>query len=101
MSGADRAIRRTDYTQDFHVYGMEWTEDYIYTYFDSPSFQTFFWQFNKKKSMWDRGYFSTRSENGTRLQDPWSQTGRANTPFDESFYLILNVAVGSQNGWFP
>ena len=28
-------------------------------------------------------------------------TGRANTPFDQEFFLILNVAVGGTNGWFP
>jgi hypothetical protein len=34
------------------------------------------------------------------LVDPWSQTGRDNTPFDIEFYLILSVAVGSTTGWF-
>ena len=38
--------------------------------------------------------------NGTRLVDPWSQTGSDATPFDQNFYLILNVAVGGTNGWF-
>jgi len=23
------------------------------------------------------------------------------TPFDQEFYLILNIAVGSTTGWFP
>lgn len=36
-----------------------------------------------------------------RADDPWSQTGRPNTPFDEAFYLILNVAVGGTGGYFP
>ena len=35
-----------------------------------------------------------------RDEDPWSQTGRENTPFDQSFYLILNVAVGGTGGYF-
>jgi hypothetical protein len=35
-----------------------------------------------------------------RDDDPWSQTGRDNTPFDQSFYLILNVAVGGTGGYF-
>jgi beta-glucanase (GH16 family) len=101
MSGADRSIRRTDYSKDFHVYGLEWTEDYIYTYFDKPSFQTMFWKFNDKTPMWDRGYFANRVENSSMLVNPWGKTGRKNTPFDENFFLILNVAIGSQNGWFP
>jgi hypothetical protein len=33
--------------------------------------------------------------------DTWSQTGRPNTPFDQPFYLILNVAVGGTIGFFP
>jgi hypothetical protein len=35
-----------------------------------------------------------------RDEDPWSQTGRFNTPFDQAFYLILNVAVGGTAGFF-
>lgn len=38
--------------------------------------------------------------NGNNIIDPWSQTGRDATPFDQDFYLILNVAVGGTNGWF-
>lgn len=32
--------------------------------------------------------------------DPWSRTGLPNTPFDQEFYLILDVAVGGTNGYF-
>jgi hypothetical protein len=38
--------------------------------------------------------------NGTAYTDPWSKTGNPSAPFDQSFYLILNVAVGGSNGWF-
>jgi len=27
--------------------------------------------------------------------------GTKAAPFDQSFYLIMNVAVGGTNGWFP
>lgn len=50
--------------------------------------------------MWDRGRFGEKKINKSALFDPWSQTGRPNTPFDQSFYLILNVAVGGTNGFF-
>lgn len=50
--------------------------------------------------MWERGNFGATIVNQSALHDPWSQTGRANTPFDEDFYLILNVAVGATNGFF-
>jgi beta-glucanase (GH16 family) len=85
MSDANRAVRRTDFSKDFHVYGMEWTEDYIYTYLDKPSFQTMFWKFDKKKTMWERGWFANRAEKSSMLADPWSSTGRKNTPFDQPF----------------
>lgn len=50
--------------------------------------------------MWKKGHFAGSSENSSLLVDPWSQTGRPNTPFDQPFYLILNVAVGGTNGYF-
>jgi hypothetical protein len=58
----------------------------MYTYFNEP-----FWKY---------GQFPLSDSNGTRLEDPWSYTGRDSTPFDQDFYLILNVAVGGTNGWF-
>lgn len=51
--------------------------------------------------MWDRGRFgSVITENHTALYDPWPSDSR-NAPFDQNFYLILNVAVGGTNGYFP
>ena len=38
--------------------------------------------------------------NGTAYVDPWTKTGNPSAPFDQDFYLILNVAVGGSNGWF-
>lgn len=61
--------------------------------------QVFFIKFNKY--MWDRGAFSKTLVNNSALYNPWAQTGQYNTPFDQSFYLILNVAVGGTNGFFP
>ncbi len=50
--------------------------------------------------MWQRGNFPPQDSNGTRLDDVWGKTGRKQTPFDQPFYLILNLAVGGTNGWF-
>lgn len=95
-------LRRTDYTESFHTYGVEWSENYLFTYIDSRLLQVFFIKFNANyKNMWNRGKFGSSILNHSALFDPWSQTGRANTPFDQPFYLILNVAVGSTNGFFP
>lgn len=38
--------------------------------------------------------------NGTAYTDPWTKTGNPSAPFDQPFYLILNVAVGGSNNWF-
>jgi len=50
--------------------------------------------------MWKRGQFGEFLANQSALFDPWSQTGMRHTPFDQKFYLILNVAVGGTNGFF-
>jgi len=34
------------------------------------------------------------------LPNPWTSGGKM-APFDRDFYLILNVAVGGTNGFFP
>ncbi len=57
--------------------------------------------FANGENMWDRGNFGADIVNNSALHDPWSQTGRPNTPFDQDFYLILNVAVGGTNGFWP
>ena len=68
---------------------------------DSRLVQVLFFSFDKNdQNMWERGNFSTQVENGTFLQNPWANTTAKNAPFDQEFYLILNVAVGSRNSWF-
>ncbi|KAF8242297.1 concanavalin A-like lectin/glucanase [Wilcoxina mikolae CBS 423.85] len=94
-------VRRTDYSEGFHTFGVEWSKDYLFTYIDSRLLQVFFIKFPLHyRNMWDRGGFGESTINKSALYDPWSYTGRPNTPFDQEFYLILNVAVGSTNGFF-
>ena len=59
---------------EFHTYGIEWTEDYIEYYIDGESACIF-----------------------RRADDPEDQTEAA-WPFDQPFYLILNIAVGGNLG---
>lgn len=93
--------KRVRYSEKFHTYGLEWSEKYLFTTLDGRLRQVIFFDFTKNKNLWTYGEFAGSSVNGSVPVDPWSSTGRANTPFDESFFLILNVAVGSTNGWFP
>lgn len=70
-------------------------------YIDSRLLQVFFIKFaTGPRDMWDRGKFGQSIVNHSALFDPWSQTGQRNTPFDQEFYLILDVAVGGTNGYF-
>jgi beta-glucanase (GH16 family) len=93
-----RNALHTTFAAAFHTFGMEWSEKYIFTYIDTRLLQVLYTTFDQP--LWQRGNFPLSDQNGTRLVDPWSQTGRASTPFDQDFYLILDVAVGGTNGWF-
>ncbi|KAL2426969.1 Beta-1,3-glucan-binding protein [Exophiala dermatitidis] len=93
-----RNALHTTFSKKFHTFGLEWSEKYLFTYIDTRLLQVLYTNFNEP--LWQRGHFPLSDSNGTRLVDPWSQTGVASTPFDRDFYLILNVAVGGTNGWF-
>ncbi|KUJ09079.1 glycoside hydrolase family 16 protein [Mollisia scopiformis] len=93
-------VRRTDYSDQYYTFGLEWSEKYLFTYINSRLLQVVFVSF-EGGNMWNKGQFGQDIVNNSALHDPWSQTGRDNTPFDQAFYLILNVAVGGTNGFFP
>ncbi|KAL8276304.1 hypothetical protein RQP46_011299 [Phenoliferia psychrophenolica] len=53
-----------------------------------------------KRTFWSfGGLAATTAWSNAAVQDPWSVNGNA-APFDQDFFLILNVAVGGTNGWF-
>ncbi|OZJ06117.1 hypothetical protein BZG36_01050 [Bifiguratus adelaidae] len=91
--------QHSDYTQDYHTFGLEWTDAYIKTWIDSPLRQNLYVEF--KQDFWSRGYFPLSFENGTATFNIWGSTGSPSTPFDQDFYLILDLGVGGTNGWFP
>jgi beta-glucanase (GH16 family) len=93
-----RKALHTTYSSSFHTFGLEWSEKYLFTYIDSRLLQVSYNHFNIP--FFEKGHFPLTDSNGTRLVDPWTHTGRLQTPFDEDFYLIINVAVGGTNGWF-
>ncbi|KAM0281476.1 hypothetical protein ACHAQH_003506 [Verticillium albo-atrum] len=93
-----RQALKTTYADGFNTFGLEWSQKYLFTYVNSRLLQVMYTNFDKP--MWKRGNFPEANANGTRLNDIWSETGRANTPFDQYFYLIINLAVGGTNGWF-
>jgi beta-glucanase (GH16 family) len=98
QTNVKRPALHTTYASGFNTFGLEWSQKYIFTYINSRLLQVLYTNFDVP--MWQRGNFPSMTSNGTRLEDVWSQTGNPNTPFDQKFYLILNLAVGGTNGWF-
>ena len=92
-----RRVLHSTYSADFHRYGLEWSEKYLYTFVDSRIRHVIYTKFSEPQ--WTRGQFPQVS-GGDLITDPWN-TNRYNTPFDMPFYLIINVAVGGSNGFFP
>ena len=81
-----------DLSDDFHVYGLIWNETYIGTYIDREDQVVLNVPINQ--SFWELGGW------GTSRQNPWQGRGNA-APFDSEMYLIINVAVGGTNSYFP
>ncbi len=75
------------WSNDFHVYGVEWTPEYIKFEVDGEELGTVT---VPEGGFYELGEFETDYP-GTG--NPWE--GQANNaPFDKEFYLIMNVAVG-------
>ncbi|EPQ28121.1 uncharacterized protein PFL1_04448 [Pseudozyma flocculosa PF-1] len=93
-----RRLYRDYYDQSFHTFGLEWTDKHIFTYDNSPVFKNFAMKW-VQGGFWKLGNWPLYSANGTTLlKNPWGSSVSA--PFDQEFYLILNVAVGGANGYF-
>jgi hypothetical protein len=63
----------------------------------------------KRKSLWEKAQFPLVATNSSSsggdgaqviVQNPY-QDAKAIAPFDQKFYLILDLAVGGTSGWFP
>jgi len=90
------------YNEEFHTYALEWTDKYITTYIDNRVSTNMLVDFTQ--SFWTRGQFPQYWQNGTtpqKINNPWFSSESNAAPFDQSFYLILDLAVGGTNGFFP
>ncbi|PPQ71069.1 hypothetical protein CVT24_009870 [Panaeolus cyanescens] len=93
--------KRRSYASGFHTYALEWTPEFLRIYVDTRLHTLLDFRFNKP--FFQRGEFPDTIFNGSSLvplANPWINGTNA-TPFDQEFYLILNVAVGATSGWFP
>ncbi|KAK9477003.1 concanavalin A-like lectin/glucanase domain-containing protein [Lipomyces japonicus] len=90
-------LTRTTFPQGYHTFAIEWSKKYLATYLDGRLRQIVYHPF--KTPFWSQGSFPSTYDNGTAVTDPWPLNNNQ-APFDQAFYLILNVAVGGTNGFF-
>jgi beta-glucanase (GH16 family) len=79
---------------EFHTYGMLWNEQGITSYIDDESNTVLHVPFSGK-SLWDRSGLEAAGWN-----NPWEGRPR-HAPFDQEFFLLMNVAVGGTGSYFP
>lgn len=79
------------FNSSFHRYQMEWSADKITFSVDDIETATI----KAKSGFWDKGEFESQMP-GTH--NPWA--GLKMAPFDQEFYLSINLAVGG-NDFFP
>lgn len=72
------------FNEDFHDYKMVWTNESISFFIDGELLGVV----EAGEGFWERGGFET-----SELPNPWLE-GSKMAPFDQQFYLIINVAVG-------
>ncbi|KAI0684989.1 concanavalin A-like lectin/glucanase domain-containing protein [Cytidiella melzeri] len=100
--------KRFTYGEDFHTYGLEWTPDWMRFYVDTRLQAMMNLKVTGKggKSFFDRGDYPTTAHNGSDTEvivsNIWEEAGGSSAaPFDQQFFLILDLAAGGTSGWFP
>ncbi|KAM0754660.1 concanavalin A-like lectin/glucanase [Meredithblackwellia eburnea MCA 4105] len=92
--------KRTYYDEGYTKFGLEWDSKGLYTWQGSRAKPILDVKFNKP--FWNRGDFAGALFNGQPFSNPWASSSLPNAaPFDQEFYLIISLAVGGTNGYFP
>ncbi|XP_045463336.1 beta-1,3-glucan-binding protein-like [Harmonia axyridis] len=79
------------FDQEWHIYQMVWTPDNITFKIDNQTIGT---ASPPEGGFWEMGDFSN-----TNMVNPW-RGGSKMAPFDQEFYIVLNLAVGGTS-FFP
>ncbi|KAI0353342.1 concanavalin A-like lectin/glucanase [Trametes cingulata] len=100
--------KQSSYDKEFHTYALEWTPDWIRFYVDTRLQAMMNLKITGKggKDFFKRGDYPATATNGSNVavvvENIWEQQGgSAAAPFDQEFYLILDLAAGGTSGWFP
>lgn len=84
-------------SDDFYVYGLEWNSSYMGSYIIVDNKRIDILKTVIKTS--SKSFFYDLCQCPT-CYNPYLGSG-VNAPFDQKFYIIINVAVGGTNGYFP
>nr|XP_039264189.1 beta-1,3-glucan-binding protein-like [Styela clava] len=95
MTHNTKTLTDSTFADDFHKYTLEWRPSGLKFYIDDENILNV--APNEGQSMYEWGDFATKTNNG---DNPWV-AGSKLAPFDQKYYLILNVAVGGTTGFFP
>ncbi|KAI0368577.1 concanavalin A-like lectin/glucanase [Pilatotrama ljubarskyi] len=100
--------KQSSYDKEFHTYALEWTPDWMRFYVDTRLQAMMNLKITGKggKDFFKRGNYPATATNGSNVavvvENIWEQQGgSAAAPFDQEFYLILDLAAGGTSGWFP
>ncbi|CAN0135126.1 unnamed protein product [Ectocarpus fasciculatus] len=88
------------FNDDFHTFGLYWDENEMYTYIDEDSNRVLsvdFGEGSAEDGFWEKGGFEERFPG---VENPW-KGANAIAPYDQKFYVVMNVAVGGVSGFFP
>ena len=90
---AEYSLNSGTFNDAFHTFGLYWDDKVLYTYLDNDSNRVLQVD-HSAQSYWDKSGIKDMS-------NPWQYSKNKCAPFDTEFYLILNLAVGGVNGYFP
>ena len=90
---AERTLTSGTFADDFHTFGLYWDDKILYTYLDDDSNRVL------TVNHGDQSYWQRSGLSG--IDNPWENSPNKCAPFDTEFYLIMNLAVGGTNGYFP
>ena len=87
------------FADDFHIFGLYWDSTGLYTYIDTDSNKVL--KVNWTAPTTSNNYFYDLGNFNQNLHshNPWAYSSKG-APFDQEFYIILNVAVGGAIDYF-